>query len=1062
MTTWNPRANELFLKALELRSSDERQEFLDSSCAGDTALRAEVEALLEASDKAGSFLQFSAPLPGASIDASAPAERPGTLIGPYKLLQQLGEGGMGTVFMAEQTHPVQRKVALKVIKLGMDTRQVIARFEAERQALAMMDHVNIARVLDAGATETGRPYFVMELVHGMPITKYCDDNHLTPRERLELFVPVCHAIQHAHQKGIIHRDIKPSNVMITLYDGKPVPKLIDFGVAKATEQKLTERTLYTQYGTMVGTLEYMSPEQAEMSALGIDTRSDIYSLGVLLYELLTGGTPLSQKRIKEAAHAEIIRMIKEEDPPKPSTRLSDSGEALASISANRQMEPAKLTRLVRGELDWIVMKCLEKDRNRRYETANGFAMDVQRYLADEPVQACPPSAGYRVRKFVWRNKPLSASLAAAALSVAIGVVVVAFKNAELADKNSALAQAANHALELRFEASARADEANHLKDEAVAQGRELRVRGLIQDLAAFEALDDSLDYARRQTRPAHEWWLERAQLLIDGCQEDPAKGQRWKPGLSDVDALLVKLRAQARDATEQEQIADRNSHPRAKELAEKRGELQWLSRMLGLEPWPSTAEVEAQLAKEATPTEPSRLNSAAWSLVDPDAPVFGQEVKSLLLARRAVALASKAERALHRTTLAWALFRVGRFDEALAEQISAAPEIVGDRKAGFELQLARMNRTFGAWRSEAASQARRAERDALPAQLDALEREVQAHRTWRFADSENEWWNDQLTRLSVDLRRLKDRIAVAQRSVTSPEALRLWEAAIAAIVASPKYGGLKITPQIGLLPIGADSESALWEFADLQSGEPVQRGTDGKLILKPEMGVVYVLLPGGRVPVELVEPGWSELQDADLTKIELAPFFLSKYEMTMEQWTRVSHQASRPRYESLEMIPARAVSWNDCVASLSRVDAWVCLPTEAQWEYGCRAGTRSPWWTGTAKESLKGAANIDFDTTDLAIPTLQPVGQLRANGFGLHDMHGNIWEWCRNGFGTDDEVSGRGGNGEREWPRASNQVYCGGSFDRFAGHVRSSYRYYGGRGLQLFSLGLRPAKGLTP
>ena len=320
------------------------------------------------------------------------------MIGPYKLLQQIGEGGMGTVFMAEQTQPGAAQGRPEGHQAGHGHRgRSIARFEAERQALALMDHVNIARVFDGGTTETGRPYFVMELVHGVPITKYCDDNHLTPRERLELFVPVCQAIQHAHQKGIIHRDIKPSNVMVTLYDGKPVPKVIDFGVAKATEQKLTERTLFTQYGTMVGTLEYMSPEQAEMSALGVDTRSDIYSLGVLLYELLTGSTPLTHKRMKEAAYAEILRMIKEEEPPKPSTRLSDSGEALASISAKRHTEPAKLTKLVRGELDWIVMKTLEKDRNRRYETANGFAADVQRYLDDEPVQACPPSAGYRFR-----------------------------------------------------------------------------------------------------------------------------------------------------------------------------------------------------------------------------------------------------------------------------------------------------------------------------------------------------------------------------------------------------------------------------------------------------------------------------------------------------------------------------------------------------------------------------------------------------------------------------------------------------------------------------------------
>src|SRR2546426_859701 len=326
------------------------------------------------------------------------------MLGPYKLLEQIGEGGMGTVWMAQQTEPVKRLVAVKLIKAGMDSRQVIARFEAERQALALMDHPNIARVLDAGTTSAGRPYFVKDLVKGVPITRYCDEHHLTPRQRLDLFIPVCQATQHAHQKGIIHRDIKPSNVMVTLYDGKPVPKVIDFGVAKATEQRLTERTLFTQYGTLVGTLEYMSPEQAEMSALGVDTRSDIYSLGVLLYELLTGSTPLSHKRVREAAYGEVLRMIKEEEPPKPSTRLSDSGEALASISAQRHMEPAKLTKLVRGELDWIVMKALEKDRNRRYETANGFAADVQRYLNDEPVQACPPSAGYRLRKLVRRHK----------------------------------------------------------------------------------------------------------------------------------------------------------------------------------------------------------------------------------------------------------------------------------------------------------------------------------------------------------------------------------------------------------------------------------------------------------------------------------------------------------------------------------------------------------------------------------------------------------------------------------------------------------------------------------
>jgi serine/threonine protein kinase len=408
---------DIFHRALEKPTLAEQLAFLDQVCADQPELRQRVERLLRSHRHEDSFLH--APVTADEVRA----ETTGTVIGPYKLLQQIGEGGMGTVFMAEQTQPVQRKVALKIIKPGMDSRQVIARFEAERQALAMMDHVNIARVLDAGATQTGRPYFVMELVHGVPITKYCDDNHLTPRERLELFVPVCLAIQHAHQKGIIHRDVKPSNIMITLYDGKPAPKVIDFGVAKATEQKLTERTLFTQYGTMVGTLEYMSPEQAETSAVGVDTRSDIYSLGVLLYELLTGTPPLSHKRLKEAAYAEILRMIKEEEPQKPSTRLSESRDTLPAISAQRHMEPHKLTKLVRGELDWIVMKALEKDRNRRYETANGLAADVRHYLADEPVEACPPSQWYRLRKFAQRYR---AAIATAGLFVLVLVAAVVY------------------------------------------------------------------------------------------------------------------------------------------------------------------------------------------------------------------------------------------------------------------------------------------------------------------------------------------------------------------------------------------------------------------------------------------------------------------------------------------------------------------------------------------------------------------------------------------------------------------------------------------------------------
>jgi tetratricopeptide (TPR) repeat protein len=412
----------IFLEALKNPSPDERAAFLDRVCGGDDELRRSVELLLRAHDKVGGFLADSPAPVGVTADPPI-TECPGTVIGPYKLIEPIGEGGMGTVWMAQQTEPVKRLVAVKLIKAGMDSRQVIARFEAERQALALMDHPNIARVLDAGATTAGRPYFVMDLVKGAPITHYCDEHCLTPRQRLQLFLPVCQAVQHAHQKGIIHRDLKPSNVLVALYDGRPVPKVIDFGVAKAAGKALTDKTLITGFGNIVGTLEYMSPEQAEINQLDIDTRSDIYSLGVLLYELLTGSTPFSKKGLEKAGMLEMLRVIREQEPSKPSTKLS-TAEGLPTLAANRGTEPAKLTKLVRGELDWIVMKALEKDRSRRYETANGFAMDVQRYLADEPVQACPPSAWYRLRKFARRNKRalVTATLLGVMLLVAVGAV----------------------------------------------------------------------------------------------------------------------------------------------------------------------------------------------------------------------------------------------------------------------------------------------------------------------------------------------------------------------------------------------------------------------------------------------------------------------------------------------------------------------------------------------------------------------------------------------------------------------------------------------------------------
>jgi serine/threonine protein kinase len=398
------KAEEIFLAAVEKSSPSDRAVYLDQVCGDDADLRDWVEGLLRAHEQGGSFLEGALFEPRPTFVHVSLIEGPGTVIGPYRLMEQIGEGGMGVVYVAVQTVPVRRKVALKIIKPGMDTKQVIARFEAERQALAMMDHPNIAQVLDAGATDLGRPYFVMELVRGVPITAYCDQEALSIQDRLELFVRVCRAVQHAHQKGIIHRDLKPSNILVTLHDGEPVPKIIDFGVAKATGSSLTDKTVYTAFTQLIGTPLYMSPEQVELSGLDIDTRSDIYSLGVLLYELLTGTTPFESDTFQKAAFDEMRRIIREEEPPKPSTRLSALGQTLATVSAQRKADPRQLDRTVRGDLDWVVMKALAKDRRRRYETASDFAADVMRYLTHQPVQASPASAWYRFRKLARRHR----------------------------------------------------------------------------------------------------------------------------------------------------------------------------------------------------------------------------------------------------------------------------------------------------------------------------------------------------------------------------------------------------------------------------------------------------------------------------------------------------------------------------------------------------------------------------------------------------------------------------------------------------------------------------------
>jgi WD40 repeat protein/serine/threonine protein kinase len=493
----------IFLEALQKPTPVERLAFIEQACAGDAALRRGIERLLQAHERAGRFLQDE---PGvATVDHPA-CDGPATVIGPYKLLEQIGEGGFGVVFMAEQQQPVRRKVALKVLKPGMDTRQVVARFEAERQALALMDHPNIARVFDGGETAGGRPYFVMELVKGIPITDYCVQAQLLHRQRLELFLDVCHAVQHAHQKGIIHRDLKPSNVLVTLHDGTPVVKVIDFGIAKATAQPLTDKTLFTNFAQLVGTPLYMSPEQAALSGLDVDTRSDIYALGVLLYELLTGTTPFDKERFKTASYDEMRRIICEEEPPRPSTRISTLGQVATTLKAPATSDPRRLAQMVRGELDWIAMKCLEKDRNRRYGTAHALARDVERYLHDEPVQACPPSALYRAGKFIRRNRAgvlVAASLVLGLLLALAGLVVAVVVQSASKQRIVAEQRQTNHAL-------SREKSANEQLLRVLAEKRR---RDYIHrvNLAYRECLANNVALAER---------------LLDGC-EPALRGWEW-------------------------------------------------------------------------------------------------------------------------------------------------------------------------------------------------------------------------------------------------------------------------------------------------------------------------------------------------------------------------------------------------------------------------------------------------------------------------------------------------------------------------------------------------------
>jgi len=957
----------------------------------------------------------------------------------YTLRGELARGGMGAILRVFD-QDLQRTLAMKVI-LGQVPanstgatppvdKRLLARFLEEAQVTGQLDHPGIVPVHELGLDAEGRVFFTMKLVKGRDLKAifnlvFEQQEDWSETRALSVLLKMCEAVAFAHKKGVIHRDLKPANVMIGSFGEVYV---MDWGLARvigredkhdlrlraeaASSSLQTERRaerveapdspLITMDGDVVGTPSYMPPEQARGEVERLGPHSDVYAIGAMLYHLLTRQMPYVPPGARLSNRTVLAQVL--HGPPTP-------------IHSIRKDVPA--------ELEAICDKAMAREPDARYADTLALAEDLRAYLEGRVVRAYRTGALVELKKWVQRNRGFAGSLAAAVVLLVAGVLGT----------------------------STFAVRAGHLKDEAVVREDTANARAdalwAIEELKNFNALDDDLEYARSQDRPTSVWWLERAHELVDGRPADPARGLRKKPGLADHQRLLAEIRRSGRAPTEAELASDRASHPLAKELETKRAELTWTARMLGLESWPSEAEVEAALEKEELPSDAGTLNNMAWKIADPDARVVGQEVRALVLARRAVAGAGDDQRAMFRDTLAWTFLWTGKFDKALAEERHVMEAAAPEKHAEYAGYLRRIESLAQPFRDGTAS----TQRASLTAEVEALEREVAGQRTFRFGDREMEWWNTHLAQLEQDLQDLAKRIAVGERSVASPKAAQAWNTAIEAIAASPAYAGLHLTPQLELLPIGPDPDSGLWEFAHLGTGEPAARGAGGRLVLLPETGIVFVLLPSGRVPVE------DGKQPTMLNHVLLDPFFLSKYEMTVAQWRRTSRWSGK-FWKDEPLFPANNVSWDDCVPALEHAGFFLRLPTEAQWEYGCRAKTTTPWWTGASKYSLRDAASISLDPKAKR-GELQQIGTLRANLFGLHDVHGNEWEWCSDEYG-DESVPVRPGDGEREATGSRLRVIRGGGFNYEVGASRSGQRYPLGSGNRFPDYGLRVARRVTP
>jgi len=880
-------------------------------------------------------------------------------VGPYTILKVLGEGGMGTVYLAEQLEPIRRTVALKLIKLGQDSKEVLARFEQEFQALSLMNHPAIAKVLDAGATEDGRPYFVMEYVDGTRISDYADEHRLSLVERLHLFMEVCAGLQHAHQKGIIHRDIKPSNILVTVEQGKAIPKLIDFGLALATEQKLTEQTLFTKQGAWIGTPEYMSPEQAG-SGVDVDTRADIYSLGVLLYELLTGRQPFETWLLREAGIAELQRTIQEVEPPRPSSKVSTIGDESSYNAELRRTDPATLVKRLRGDLDWIVMKALEKDRTRRYASASEFAADIARHLNHEPALAGPPSWVYRTGKFLRRYR-LQVGAAIAVLAALVSGLVLAWQQYRRAEANVVLAKQ-------------REQDAKREKAAAEASAKAAKASE-VEALSARARMSVALEQANRERERTAESvqmfnFLAVVQRLRELRRVEAALYPAWPEQTAAIRMWLSEHRRiglQMRDA--------RNT-------------------LVGLE----------RKLSEHQPKYEGRLKNIAERYKRIRSAYPGTYLNNVISLFSNIREKQEVE-------------AVQQLEELRRDQFihDALRGLITDFDSSTRTLLPRMRARL-LW-------ARNIQRNSIDAFSDA------------------------------------------------------WKEAAQAIQADERFAGKPLRPQIGLVPLGTDPSSGFQEFVQLASQAPntllPRRATDGHLEIDTTSGIVFVLLPGGTFRLgaqsqNRTAPRYDPAARANerpVTTAYLDPFFIAKCEVTQAQWLRLAQDNPSMHAPGIKtsltratlMHPVENISWRTTQSILHQTG--LALPTEAQWEYAARAGVDTPWPTGADASSLRGHANLAEDTfgpeNGDGFATTAPVGSFAPNRFGLYDVAGNVWEWCRESESSYGSLHRGDGLGV---VTGSNAIIRGGSWNLSTQQARCAHRAHHGRGKSSDTIGVRPIR----